>query len=153
MRRFRRSGCKYLEAHTLPLLLGYLVLWLGSVLLKSRRPKRGVGYKLLGRVQTLRETFSPLPVENGLGCWWVRTFPIAYSIVSVVVPFLGCLVGSSIRRTDYTKTRNYNGEYGYWAFRSSGLFLPRGSYPTPFLGCLLYKIADPNHKTRYPKKG
>ena len=37
MRRFRRSGCKYLEAHTLPLLLGYLVLWLGSVILKSRR--------------------------------------------------------------------------------------------------------------------
>ena len=30
---------------------------------------------------------------------------------------------------------------------------PRGSYPTPFLGRLLFKIAGPNHKTRYPKKG
>ena len=29
---------------------------------------------------------------------------------------------------------------------------PRGSYPTPFLGRLLFKIPDPNHKTRYPKK-
>ena len=24
---------------------------------------------------------------------------------------------------------------------------------TPFLGRLLFKITDPNHKTRYPKKG
>ena len=31
--------------------------------------------------------------------------------------------------------------------------LPGGSYPTPFLGRLLFKITDPNHKTRYPKKG
>ena len=31
--------------------------------------------------------------------------------------------------------------------------LPRGSYPTPFLGRLLFKTADPNHRTRYPKKG
>ena len=31
--------------------------------------------------------------------------------------------------------------------------MPRGSYPTPFLGRLLFKITDPNHKTRYPKKG
>ena len=31
--------------------------------------------------------------------------------------------------------------------------IPRGSYPTPFLGRLLFKITDPNHKTRYPKKG
>ena len=30
---------------------------------------------------------------------------------------------------------------------------PRGSYPTPFFGRLLFKITDPNHKTRYPKKG
>ena len=29
--------------------------------------------------------------------------------------------------------------------------LPRGSYPTPFLGRLLFKITDLNHKTRYPK--
>ena len=28
--------------------LGYLVLWLGSVILKSRRPKKGVGYEPLG---------------------------------------------------------------------------------------------------------
>ena len=28
-----------------------------------------------------------------------------------------------------------------------------GSYPTSFLGRLLFKITDPNHKTRYPKKG
>ena len=34
-----------------------------------------------------------------------------------------------------------------------GFNLPRGSYPTPFLGRLLFKITDPNHKTRYPKKG
>ena len=25
--------------------------------------------------------------------------------------------------------------------------VPRGSYPTPVLGRLLFKIADPNHKT------
>ena len=31
--------------------------------------------------------------------------------------------------------------------------VPRGSYPTPFLGRLLFKITDPSHKTRYPKKG
>ena len=39
-----------LEAHTLPLFLGYLVLGLGSVILKSRRPKKGVGYEPLGIV-------------------------------------------------------------------------------------------------------
>ena len=43
----------YLEAHTLPLFLGYLVLWLGSVILKSRRPKKGVGYEPLGRGRTM----------------------------------------------------------------------------------------------------
>ena len=32
-------------------------------------------------------------------------------------------------------------------------YVPRGSYSTPFLGRLLFKITDPNHKTRYPKKG
>ena len=31
--------------------LGYLVLWLGSVILKSRRPKNGVRYEPLGRVE------------------------------------------------------------------------------------------------------
>ena len=31
--------------------------------------------------------------------------------------------------------------------------IPRGSYPTPVLGRLLFKITGPNHKTRYPKKG
>ena len=30
---------------------------------------------------------------------------------------------------------------------------PRGSYPTPLFGRLLFKITDPDHKTRYPKKG
>ena len=30
--------------------------------------------------------------------------------------------------------------------------LPVGSYPTPFLGYLLFYIADPNHKVGYPKK-
>ena len=33
------------------------------------------------------------------------------------------------------------------------LTIPRRSYPTPLLGRLLFKITDPNHKTRYPKKG
>ena len=28
--------------------LGYLVLWLGSVILQSRRPKKGVGYESPG---------------------------------------------------------------------------------------------------------
>ena len=32
--------------------LGYLVLWLGSVILKSRRPKKGVGYEPLGNSWT-----------------------------------------------------------------------------------------------------
>ena len=32
--------------------LGYLVLWLGSVILKSRRPTKGVGYEPLGSVRT-----------------------------------------------------------------------------------------------------
>ena len=36
---------------------------------------------------------------------------------------------------------------------SAGFPTPRGSYPTPFLGRLLFKITDPKHKTRYPKKG
>ena len=39
----------------------------------------------------------------------------------------------------------------YLGYHNEGL--PRGSYPTPSLGRLLFKIADPNHKTRYPKKG
>ena len=39
---------QYLEAHTLPL-LGYLALWLGSVILKIRRPKKGVGYEPLSK--------------------------------------------------------------------------------------------------------
>ena len=33
--------------------LGYLVLWLGSVILKSRSPKKGVGYEPLGVVALL----------------------------------------------------------------------------------------------------
>ena len=38
---------QYPEAHTLPF-LGYLVLWLGSVILKSRRPKKGgPGFRML----------------------------------------------------------------------------------------------------------
>ena len=28
-----------------------------------------------------------------------------------------------------------------------------GSYPSPFFVYLLFYITDPNHKTRYPKKG
>ena len=28
-----------------------------------------------------------------------------------------------------------------------------GSYPTPVLGYIHFYIADPNHGTRYPKKG
>ena len=31
--------------------------------------------------------------------------------------------------------------------------IPIGSYPTPFLMYLLFYIREPNHKTRYPKKG
>ena len=39
-------------------------------------------------------------------------------------------------------------------FGNNGSFaVPRGSYPTPFLGRLVFKITDPNHKTRYPKQG
>ena len=33
--------------------VGHLVLWLGSVILKNRRPKKGVGYEPLGRVEGL----------------------------------------------------------------------------------------------------
>ena len=44
----------YLEAHTLPLCLGYLVLWLGSVILKSRRPKNGVEYEPIGSASGFR---------------------------------------------------------------------------------------------------
>ena len=40
----------------------------------------------------------------------------------------------------------------FWA-ENKKLVLPRGSYPNPFLRRLLFKITDPNHKTRYPKKG
>ena len=39
------------------------------------------------------------------------------------------------------------------SFLALALDVPRGSYPTPFLGRLLFKITDPNHKTRYPKTG
>ena len=28
-----------------------------------------------------------------------------------------------------------------------------GSYPSPFLGYLLFYITDPSHKSRYPQKG
>ena len=38
-----------------------------------------------------------------------------------------------------------------WLHR--GRNLPRGSYPTPFLGYHFFYIPDPNHKARYPKKG
>ena len=47
--------------------------------------------------------------------------------------------------------RVYGLEFRVSGFQARGL--PRGSYPTPFLGHLLLKITDPNHKTRYPKKG
>ena len=38
---------------------------------------------------------------------------------------------------------------------SLSTILPVGSYPTPFLGYLLFYIADPDHKIRirYPRKG
>ena len=58
---FRSVGCRdlnvifrtYLEAHTLPLFLGYLVSWLGSV----RYLKKGVGYEPVGTVcQAKRRT-------------------------------------------------------------------------------------------------
>ena len=39
------------------------------------------------------------------------------------------------------------------AFQEGPYTLPVGSYPSPFLGYLLFYITDPNHKTRYPKKG
>ena len=60
---------------------------------------------------------------------------------------------------DYFKAKVYttwvHGPLGFRAFHSSGLkwcgSFPRGSYPTPFLGRLLFKITDPNHKTGYPK--
>ena len=48
------------------------------------------------------------------------------------------------------------GATGHWSVRVSVVLrtsLPRGSYPTPLLGRLLFKITGPNHKTRYPKKG
>ena len=45
--------------------LGYLVLWLGSVILNSRRPKKGVGYEPLGRVHLVGGVSF-----KGLG--WVR---------------------------------------------------------------------------------
>ena len=35
----------------------------------------------------------------------------------------------------------------------SFFFLSVGSYPTFFLGFLLFYITDPSHKTRYPKQG
>ena len=38
-------------------------------------------------------------------------------------------------------------------FRLDTQAVPMGSYPTPFLRYLLFYIGDPNHKTRYPKKG
>ena len=34
--------------------LGYRVLWLGSAILESRRPKKGVGYEPLGSYKLLR---------------------------------------------------------------------------------------------------
>ena len=39
----------------------------------------------------------------------------------------------------------------YLGFYSTAL--PVGSCPTPFLAHLLSYVADPNHKTRYPKEG
>ena len=39
MARHNLTSC--LEAHTHTLALGYLVLWLGSVIIKSGRPKKG----------------------------------------------------------------------------------------------------------------
>ena len=49
---FRVRGFGSLPRGSYPTpVLGYLVLWLGSVLLKSRRPKKGVGYEPLGRIQ------------------------------------------------------------------------------------------------------
>ena len=38
-------------------------------------------------------------------------------------------------------------------FKPQCYTLPVGSYPTPFLGYLLFYTTNPNHKTRYPRKG
>ena len=43
--------------------LGYLVLWLGSVILKSRRPKKGVGYEPPGMTIWGREG-APASLEG-----------------------------------------------------------------------------------------
>ena len=42
------SHPQYLGAYTLPPLLGYLILWFGSVLEKSRYPEQGAGYEPTG---------------------------------------------------------------------------------------------------------
>ena len=48
--------------------------------------------------------------------------------------------------------------HGRWTVRLcrawfSFVLQPRVSYPTPFLRYLIFYITDPNHKSRYPKKG
>ena len=49
----------YLEGHTLPLFLGYLVLWLGSPIYKIRHLKKGVEYEPIGTCK------AKLPNDSG----------------------------------------------------------------------------------------
>ena len=44
--------------------LGYLVFWLGSVIRKSRRPKKGVGYEPLGIGMYGVRVFSGIHVQD-----------------------------------------------------------------------------------------
>ena len=72
---------------------------------------------------------------------------------SISGPFWGFLV---IKMRSIFNLENYPCVSGLMPRVTRGLGfrgLPRGSYSTPFLGRLLFKITDPNHKTRYPKKG
>ena len=66
---------RFLPRGSYPILfLGYLALWLGSVILKSRHPKKGVGYEPLG---TVGFEAKILPTLRDLLCMQAKIASIA----------------------------------------------------------------------------
>ena len=92
---------------------GYLVLWLGSVILKSRYPKKGVGYEPLGRFLSNYWVPNPDPREDlessspnlGLGFRVWRIDPLIWGPILLRVlyrnPALRDLLFGSSRGSGY----------------------------------------------------
>ena len=76
-------------------------------------------------------------------------FGLQYGVQDVSV--MGVVFGVLWHKARWSMLElKFTGGFGF-GFRVSEW--PVGSYPTPFLGYLLFYTTDPNHRTRCPKKG